>query len=111
MSKSDDELQEILERFASNFAQKHTDEEEPYWWGHDTNLGTQSVAFGAAKRSIRAFKVRHMQDPRKFDTFKSMGYINRDALAKVVWGRSVPGWWKGSTAEFTFLQAVARARN
>lgn len=108
MSKTDDELEEILIRLVSQFAGR---DEEGNWWGFDTNVGTQSIAFAAAKRSIRAFKVRHMPASKRLETYKSLGNINRDAIAKAVWGRNVPGWWKGSTAEFSFLKEVARAKS
>lgn len=46
------ELVEILKSFASNFAQHHTENGDNYWWGHDTDLGTQEGSFSVAKYAI-----------------------------------------------------------
>jgi hypothetical protein len=107
----DDELQTILEKFASNFAHHHKEDGDDYWWGHDTNLGTQSLAFGVAKRSIRAFKKRHLPHEKSIKKYAELGYLNRKGIAKAIWGTKVPGWWPGSTAEFEVLKAIARARS
>lgn len=111
MSKADDELQQLLEKFASNFATHHLEDGDDYWWGHDTNLGTQNSAFGVAKRSIRAFKKRHLSHEKPIEKYNDLVYINRKVVAKAVWGNKIPGWWNGSTAEFEVLKAISKAKS
>jgi hypothetical protein len=105
----ENELIKILERLVSQFAEK---DEEGNWWGFDTNVGARRADFATAIRSIRAFKLRHMRaTPKEYTQYKELGYLNRAAIAKAVWGSKIPGWWKGSRAEFGLLSAVKRAKS
>lgn len=53
--KENKALRDILEEFASAFAAKTADGS---WWGHDTDLGTNAVAFGVAIRKINRLRAK-----------------------------------------------------
>lgn len=56
--KASSEIEEILKKLVSNFAEYEDDDDEPYWWGHDTNLGTQQEAFDQAKEAINRILLK-----------------------------------------------------
>lgn len=93
-------IQKILEEFATNFAEK---DEEGNWWGHDTNLGDRHSAFTKARNQISI--RRPIQHEMKSKRVLS-GVKRRDKLAQAIWGKNIPLWWKGSTAEYQILEKV-----
>jgi len=99
-------IQDALKELVDNFAQYHDDEDEPYWWGHDTNLGNQEAAFAKAERQILA--GRKPNDPyRKRATMSSvLPKPRKIAIAKAIFGKDVPAYWYGSRGEHELLRKI-----
>ena len=102
-------IQEALKELVENFAHYYDegeDADEPYWWGHDTNLGDQKQAFEKAERMIRA--GRRPNDPtKKRATMSSViPTARKNAIAKAIFGRDVPSYWRGSRGEDEILRKI-----
>jgi hypothetical protein len=102
-------IQEALKELVDNFAQYYDegeDADDPYWWGHDTNLGDQKQAFEKAERVIRA--GRRPNDPiKKRATMSSvLPPYRKKAIAKAIFGKEVPAYWHGSRGEYDLLEKI-----
>lgn len=99
-------IQDALRELVENFAQYHDDDGEPYWWGHDTNLGEQKEAFLKCERKIIAGR-RPNEPYRRRATMSSVIPTRRkQEIAKAIFGKDVPGWWRGSRAEYLLLTRI-----
>lgn len=95
-------IKSILEHLVGHFAYK---DDEGNWWGHDTNLGSRTANFTAAINSIRGQDTYKRQKKVKLKYYKELT-LKRDALAKAIWGKNVPLWWKGSRGEWQVLESI-----
>lgn len=104
-------IDKVLFDLVSHFAQYHTDEDEPYWWGHDTNLGTQSGAFATAKMRISKYKREMLPTKHKGSALAAIPIPKRKKIAEAIFGKGkVPGYWHGSIGEHELLEKIAALR-
>lgn len=104
-------IDNVLFQLVSNFAEYH-DEEEPYWWGHDTNLGKQSAAFTTAKKAINKYKREMLPTKHKGSAYALIPIPKRKKIAEAMFGKNkVPSWWHGSLGEYELLEKIASLRS
>lgn len=105
------EIRKALYDFASAFAQHHTEDGDDYWWGHDTDLGDMKRYFNAAERRIARIKKEQLPHVSKVAVSKAISNYKKKAIAKAIWGNSVPLWWYGSTAEYELLRKIVDTKD
>lgn len=96
-------IQDALIELVNNFAER---DEDGNWWGFDTNVGEQRVAFEKAERQIVA--GRRPNDPiKKRATMSSvLPKPRKVAIAKAIFGKDVPAYWYGSRGEHMLLRQI-----
>lgn len=97
-------IQDALVELVGNFAER---DEEGNWWGFDTNVGEQIDAFKKAEAAIVKGRMPAREPYKRKATMSSvLPRHKKDAIAKAIFGKDIPAYWKNSVAEQQLMTRI-----